>query len=113
MRTARILVPAVYLDACHADPHPDMPRAVAALLANAEITGRGHNQHAVIHVPAEELPALDAVALTQFHAWGDAYTRRPASMPREDAEALRSLSRAAYQVHHQARYAASPDPEEF
>lgn len=105
MPTARILVPAAYLAAYRTAPSPDMPPAVHALLDAAEIIGREGNRRAVVHVPAEHLPALDAVALAQFSEWADACTYRPRSMPDDEAEALRLLSKAAYQVHHQARYA--------
>jgi hypothetical protein len=105
--TARILIPAEYLDAHRADPHPDMPAALLALLADADTIGPASNRRAVVHVPAEHLPALDAIALAQFTEWGDTYTRHRRNMPADEAEALRRLSRAAYQVHHQARYAAN------
>lgn len=106
MSTARVLVPGPYLDAYRAaDRHQAAPDALHALLAAAETIGEGHNRRALLDVPTDLLPALTAVALDHFSTWGDDYTHRRTTLPREEAETLRTAARAAFVVHQQAKTA--------
>lgn len=103
--TVRILLPGVYLDAYRAAPRPETaPDALHALLTAAEATGEGTRYKALLDVPADLLPALDAVALGHFNTWGDEHIRRRATMTAEERETLAHRARAAYAVHRQAHY---------
>lgn len=93
--TARILVPAAYLDALRADPHPDMPPATRALLLAAEIIGQPSTRRAIIDVPAADVPGFAAVARAHFDGWGDEHIRRR-TMPAQERDALARRARAAY-----------------
>lgn len=98
MDTARVKVPAAYLDRHRAEPTHDVPAPLAALLDGATLTGRPGNQYAPLDIPTEHLPALAALTDTQFRTWGDRAIHGPA----EERPALRLAARAAFMTRQQA-----------
>ncbi|MFE0490284.1 hypothetical protein [Streptomyces griseoaurantiacus] len=104
MTTTRIKVPAAYLAAHRAAPADGIPAPLAALLDGATLVGRDGNQYAPLDVPTEHLPALAALADTQFRTWGEQAQHGPA----DKRPALRLAARAAYLIHHQAARALTP-----
>jgi hypothetical protein len=101
--TARVKVPAAYLDHHRAHPTDGIPAPLAALLDGAQLTGRDGNQYAPLDVPTEHLPALADLTDRQFRTWGDRAMHGPA----EDRPTLRLAARAAYLTNRQAARALS------